>query len=157
MIFHEFWSHWSPISPGGECFAPPPSPRGSAPSAQDPSVRSWWASGITIIGYLARFCLKGVFIEILSAEPSWSIGFVVCHDVIIFHKNWLVIVLRDYDESMKDHSASQKGCGCSASFPGGYQVDGLPPAPSKSQSSHCFPSEASARRIITSRAPTASF
>ena len=34
---------------------------------------------------------------------------------------------------MKDHSTSQKGCGCSASFPGGHQVDGLPPAPSGSK------------------------
>ena len=33
-------------------------------------------------------------------------------------------------------------------FPGGNQVDGLPPAPSNSQSSHCFLLEASARRVI---------
>ena len=33
-------------------------------------------------------------------------------------------------------------------FPGGNQVDGLPPAPSNSQSSHCFFPEASARRVI---------
>ena len=51
--------------------------------------------------------------------------------MIISHEHGLMIVLRDQEEAMKDHSASQKGCGCSAGFPGGHQVDGLPPAPSK--------------------------
>ena len=38
--------------------------------------------------------------------------------------------------------------GRSASFPGGNQVDGLPPATSNSQSLHCFLSEASSSRVI---------
>ena len=43
---------------------------------------------------------------------------------------------------------SRWDCGSSASFTTGNQVDGLPVAPSNSQSFYCFPSEASARRVI---------
>ena len=47
------------------------------------------------MGYQVKFCLKGMFIEMLSAEPSWCICFVVFHDVILSYKKGIVYVLKE--------------------------------------------------------------
>ena len=55
---------------------------------------------------------------------------------------------RDEAWDAQEFFAAARDGGSYASSPGGNQVDGLPPAPSNSQSSHCFFPEASARRLI---------
>ena len=31
--------------------------------------------------------MKGMLVIIMSAEPSWWTGFIVCHDIEIIHEN----------------------------------------------------------------------
>ena len=67
---------------------------------------------------------------ITSAEYSRRIGFVEWHNMKIFVKNEHMDEPEGRGEHIEEIRASYKCCGCSASFPGGHQVDGLPPAPS---------------------------
>ena len=47
-----------------------------------------------------RFSLKGMFIEMLSAEPSWSRDFVVCQNMIIYDEHELVGVPTEQEDAL---------------------------------------------------------
>ena len=114
---------------------------------------------------------------ILSAEPRLRMSSLGCHGCIgldiaripgrhSMHRDGLGILGDPWEDQGRlrwypwmlwcSHDCMLVRCmitlvhdgGSSASSTSGNQVDGLPLAPSNSQSSHCFPSEASARRVI---------